>query len=97
MAHNWIGRVKKAFAERMDLPQDIILELPRITMLGQIHMYIENHKGILTFSETELRLGLKQGYLLIKGQNFVLKTILVEEILLEGEIEQVLFVNKESE
>ncbi len=96
MANNWVGRVKKAFAERMDLPQDILLELPRITMVGQIHIYIENHRGILTFSETELRLALKQGYLLVKGNHFVLKTILVEEILLEGEIEQVLFVNEES-
>lgn len=90
--NNWFKRAKQAFAIGFDLPQDVVLDLPRITLIGQIHIYIENHKGILTFSNEELRLALKQGYLLIKGTNFVLKTILPEEILLEGTIHQVTFV-----
>ena len=78
----------------MDLPQDIMMDLPRITMVGQIHIYIENHKGLLAFSDQELRLLLKNGQLLIKGQDFVLKTILPEEILLEGKINQVVFLEE---
>ena len=76
----------------MDLPQDIMMDLPRITMVGQLHIYIENHKGLLKFSDQELRLLLKNGQLLVKGQAFVLKTILPEEILLEGKIDQVIFL-----
>ncbi|MDF2556344.1 MAG: yqfC [Bacillales bacterium] len=93
--NNWLKRAKQVFASSFDLPQDVVLDLPRITMIGQIHIYIENHKGILTFSNEELRLALKQGYLLIKGVNFVLKTILPEEILLEGTIHQVTFVEED--
>jgi sporulation protein YqfC len=37
---------------------------------------------------------MKQGQLLIKGKDFVLKTMLPEEILLEGEIEHVYFINE---
>ncbi len=94
MAKRWLSAAKRRFAAVMDLPQDIMLELPRITMIGDIHIYIENHKGILVFSDTELRLMLKQGHLLIKGNKFILKTILPEEILLEGEIHQVLFIDQ---
>jgi sporulation protein YqfC len=78
----------------MDLPPDVLLELPRITMIGQLHIYIENHKGLLVYSDKELRLLLKNGQLLIKGKDFVLKTMLPEEILLEGIIEHVYFIDE---
>jgi sporulation protein YqfC len=80
--------------ENMELPADVMMDLPRITMIGQIHIYIENHRGLLTFSDTEIRLLLKQGQLLVKGDSFVIRTILPEEILLEGKISQVLYLNE---
>lgn len=81
-------------SSKMDLPPDVLLELPRITMLGQLHIYIENHKGLLVYSDNELRLLMKKGQLLIKGKDFVLKTMLPEEILLEGVIEHVYFISE---
>ncbi|MET3195956.1 sporulation protein YqfC [Bacillus sp. OAE603] len=90
LAHNF----KNWMSSKMDLPPDVLLELPRITMLGQLHIYIENHRGLLVYSDKELRLLMKQGQLLIKGKDFVLKTMLPEEILLEGEIEHVYFINE---
>lgn len=66
-----------------------------ITLVGQVHIYIENHRGLLVFSDKEVRLLLKHGQLLIKGQSFVIKTILPEELLLEGIIEQVTFLENE--
>ncbi|MBT2698016.1 sporulation protein YqfC [Neobacillus sp. C211] len=92
MAKKWGQRVRNWMAEKMDLPQDVMMDLPRITMVGQIHIYIENHRGLLVFTDKELRLLLKQGQLLIKGKYFVIKTILPEEILLEGKIEQVIYI-----
>lgn len=94
MAKNWAQRVRSWMAKKMDLPQDVMMDLPRITMIGQIHIYIENHRGLLTFTDKELRLLLKSGQLLIKGKSFVIKTILPEEILLEGKIEQVIYINE---
>ncbi|MEH6904330.1 MULTISPECIES: sporulation protein YqfC [Neobacillus] len=93
MAKKWAGRVRNWMANKMDLPQDVMMDLPRITMIGQIHVYIENHRGLLVFTDKELRLLLKQGQLLIKGKSFVIKTILPEEILLEGKIDQVIYIS----
>ncbi|MEH7074089.1 sporulation protein YqfC [Neobacillus drentensis] len=94
MAKKWGQKVRNWMAEKMDLPQDVMMDLPRITMIGQIHVYIENHRGLLVFTDKELRLLLKQGQLLIKGKSFVIKTILPEEILLEGKIDQVVYINE---
>ena len=94
MAKKWGQKVRNWMTEKMDLPQDVMMDLPRITMIGQIHVYIENHRGLLVFTDKELRLLLKQGQLLIKGKSFVIKTILPEEILLEGKIDQVVYINE---
>ncbi|MFC4618034.1 sporulation protein YqfC [Camelliibacillus cellulosilyticus] len=94
MARKWRKKLQKWFVDHSDMPADVILDLPRITMIGQLHIYIENHKGVLAFSNNELRLSLNQGQLLINGRDFVLKTILPEEILLEGTIHNVKFIDE---
>ncbi len=92
LANKWRDQVKNWFVNYSELPADVVMDLPRITLIGQLHIYIENHKGVLAFTKQELRLQLSQGQLLITGQNFVLKTILPEEILLEGTIDKVQFI-----
>lgn len=94
MARNWGKKVKQLMTKTMDLPQDVMMDLPRITMIGQLHIYIENHRGLLAFTDSEVRLMLKNGQLLIKGNGFVIKTILPEEIMLEGKIDKVYFINE---
>ena len=94
MARKWGQFVRKWMTKNMELPQDVMMDLPRITMIGQIHIYIENHRGLIAFSDKELRLLLKQGQLLIKGNSFVIKTIMPEEILLEGKIDQVTYISE---
>ncbi|WP_285768957.1 sporulation protein YqfC [Peribacillus sp. SI8-4] len=94
MARNWGKKMKQLMTNTMDLPQDVMMDLPRITMIGQLHIYIENHRGLLAFTDSEVRLMLKQGHLLIKGSSFVIKTILPEEIMLEGKIDKVYFINE---
>ncbi|WP_363551522.1 sporulation protein YqfC [Caldifermentibacillus hisashii] len=92
MEKKWRQKMRRWITNQLDLPEDVMMDFPRITMVGQIHIYIENHKGLLSFSDKEIRILLSQGQLLIKGKAFVIKTILPEEILLEGKIEQVLFI-----
>lgn len=94
MAQKWGQRFRRLLVKTMDLPQDVMMDLPRITMIGQLHIYIENHRGLLNFTDTEVRLLLKNGQLLVKGRSFVIKTILPEEILLEGKIDQVSYINE---
>ncbi len=92
-----LEQMKNWLTKQIDLPVDVLMDLPRITLVGQVHIYIENHQGLLVFSDKEVRLLLKHGQLLIKGQSFVIKTILPEELLLEGIIEQVMFLESEKQ
>lgn len=70
----------------LDLPQDVVFDLPRITMIGNLQLYIENHRGVIGFSDELLRLRLTVGTLEITGQELVIRAILPEEVFIEGTI-----------
>lgn len=86
-------RIRPWLVKYLAMPSDVVMELPRITMIGQLHVYIENHKGLSVFTDNELRLKTTKGYIQIKGSSFVLKMMLPEEILLEGKISEVKFIS----
>jgi sporulation protein YqfC len=86
-------KFKRWMTHSLELPADVVMDLPRITMIGHLHIYIENHRGVKTFSNEELCLILEQGEVRITGKDFVLKTILPEEILLEGKIADVRYID----
>lgn len=88
----WSRRLRHLAMGVLDLPQDVVLEVPRITMIGYSQMYIENHRGVLHFSEQELRLLLTNGQMIVSGEKLVIRAILPEEVLLEGKIHSLKFV-----
>ncbi|HZK58148.1 MAG TPA: sporulation protein YqfC [Clostridia bacterium] len=87
------GGIKKSLAEILELPKDIVLDLPKIIMIGNLQIYIENHKGILEYANDRIRINTKNGILSIMGKNLVLKNIVTEEIIIIGEINQVGFID----
>ncbi len=80
----WLRDIKRKTIKALDVPSDVILDMPRLTMVGFLQLYIENHRGVLLFSDQELRLLLKKGQLIIRGEGLVIRTILSEELFLEG-------------
>jgi sporulation protein YqfC len=90
----WKEKWRRFATGVLDMPHDLTMEMPRITMIGQLQMYIENHRGVLWFSNQELRLLLTKGQLLIRGNNLVIRAILPEEVLVEGVVDQVVFLDE---
>ncbi|WP_028549227.1 sporulation protein YqfC [Paenibacillus sp. UNC451MF] len=79
-------------AKLLDLPQDVVLDLPRMTLIGNMQLYIENHRGVLHFSNELMRLALNKGSLEVRGKQLVIRAILSEEVFIEGVIEDVKFI-----
>lgn len=91
--NKWRYRIKQWIGSKFDLPKDVMLDLPRITMIGHLHAYIENHQGLITFSDKEILLKVNKGYIKIKGEKIVLKTMLKEEIIVEGKIKDIQYID----
>ncbi|MBD3917957.1 sporulation protein YqfC [Paenibacillus sp. PR3] len=82
-------RLQKWTANLLELPQDVVYDLPRVTMIGDRQLYIENHRGVLHFSSDRLRLALSKGELEVTGEDLVIRTIWTEEVFVEGVIKHI--------
>ncbi|MNC38233.1 YabP family protein [compost metagenome] len=76
----------------LDVPEDIAQDIPRLTMIGNIRLQIENHRSVLHFSEERLLLTLSRGSLEILGSNLSIRTIMAEEVLVEGVIRELKYI-----
>jgi sporulation protein YqfC len=79
----------QSLAGLLDIPQDIVMDLPRITMLGNKQLLIENHKGIIEYTPSIVRIKLSQGELMIYGEALTLGNLQAEQILVEGVVQEV--------
>ncbi|MBS3994913.1 MAG: sporulation protein YqfC [Alkaliphilus sp.] len=88
---NLSKEIKETVSELLELPKDIILDLPRITLVGNLQLYIENHRGLIEYSNQRIRIYTKNGIMRIMGKNLVIKTVIKEEIIIVGLIEHIEF------
>jgi len=84
---NRMENLKYSISEALELPKDIVMDLPKIIMVGNIQLNISNHKGIIEYSQDTLRVNSNIGIIKITGSNLKLKTILSEEIVVDGTID----------
>ncbi len=89
-----IDKAKGRLASKLDLPRDIILDLPRITIIGDNEITIENHKGIITFENYLIKINSKVGIICIKGENFEIVFIGGNTITLSGRFTNIIYEGK---
>ncbi len=78
--------IKRKLSDALDLPQDIILNVPRIIVTGKIAVFIENHKGIIEYNSELVKINTPVGIVVVKGKDLLIKTIITDEITVEGDI-----------
>ncbi len=80
--------MKKRITERVSdawgVPKDVVMNIPRLTISGDKEIYIENHKGILQYTDTEIRVSTPMGIVHICGRSLLLERIRLEDILISG-------------
>ena len=42
---------KESIAELLEFPKDIMLDTSKVVMIGNLQIFIENHKGIIEYTE----------------------------------------------
>ncbi|MCR1897857.1 sporulation protein YqfC [Irregularibacter muris] len=87
-----LTNIKTNVAEVLELPKEIMLDLPKITSIGNIQLVIENHKGIIEYTLEQIRVSTNSGMLKIQGKNLYIKTIIKEEIIITGNISSFEFI-----
>lgn len=80
------NKLRRKISESLNLPEDVILDVPNIKIKGDSEVFIENHRGIIEYSKELLRLNSVLGIIKIKGENLQIKEINQEDILILGSI-----------
>lgn len=84
--------INKLLSGYLDLPRDVVLDLPKITLIGDTQLYIENHKGVIEYNGEKIKLNVSIGQLEIVGEGLVIRAINSDEIYLDGSIKTINFL-----
>lgn len=85
-------RVKQQFSDFLEIPGDVALDLPKIVLVGNVQLYVENHRGILEYSPESVRINTVGGELSVAGKELILRNVLPDEICVVGEISSINFL-----
>ena len=83
---------KEKVTEILELPKEIVLNMPKLTMLGNGDLIVENYKGIVEYDEGLIRLNTTSGIIKVTGKNIYIKEITLEGIMIFGEISSLEFM-----
>ena len=73
------------------MPEEIVSDKPRITILGFDEMVIENYKNILEYDEVFIKINTHIGAININGMNLKLLQMNQEDIMITGKIDSLDF------
>ncbi|MFZ5648664.1 MAG: sporulation protein YqfC [Bacillota bacterium] len=85
-------RLKRQMSDMLEIPSDIILDLPKVVLVGDLQVFIENHRGIVEYSAESVRVNVGDYEVAVSGEGLLLRNILPDEICLEGRIKSVQFI-----
>lgn len=81
-----MGKIFEDISERFDLPADAAAGLPRVTVIGDRQVLVENHRGLLEYSGEIVELAGGRLRVRIRGEGLYLKAMDPEMILVGGQI-----------
>ncbi len=88
MSANIEQKARKA-VETLDLPQDLFLGLPNLSLTGDRELYIMNHRGILNYEKESVTILAKNMQIQVRGRNLVIAAYSKDEIIIKGYIHSV--------
>lgn len=85
--------IRQAMAEFLDIPKDLVLDLPKVTVVGRNELYIENHRGIIEYNLNRLRVNLSRGFLEIEGSGLEIRALMADEMKVTGEVTAIKYLD----
>ena len=86
-------RVLNEAAELFDLPMDLLSGLAHVEVMGNRQFFMENHRGILSYSEDEIAVSAEGLIVRVFGKKLELVSMSADALRIRGEINRVEWVN----
>ena len=85
MAEEKTGRIGRL----LDMSKDAVLHLPRISLFGNLQCCVENHQGVVQYTQEKIGLNAGRYRIYIEGEDLVITSLSADAIYIEGRIGQV--------
>ena len=76
-------------AEVFDLPADALAGLPKLELVGDRELWVENHRGILSYGDREIHISGGAFLIRVEGEELELRAMTGVELLITGHIVQI--------
>ena len=73
-------------AEVFDLPADALAGLPKLELVGDRELWVENHRGILSYGDREIHISGGAYVVKVTGEDLELRAMTGMELLITGRI-----------
>ena len=84
-----VEKVKEHISDKLRLPRDIVMDLPKIIITGDSEISVENHKGVVSFQTEILKVNSKVGVIVIQGANLEILFIGGNTITIGGKFKSI--------
>ena len=85
---------KEKIAEGFEASKDVLLDLPRVEMLGEYEVVIENYKSIVEYTSEKIVLDANPRQIRINGRNLEINSVAREVLFISGNIDSVVFLKE---
>lgn len=89
MKRPWRERTERLAAELLEVPKDTLEHIPRVIIVGDLQVIVENHRAILELTDGCIRVAAARGEVEICGRGLTVRTIVPEQLVVDGSVESV--------
>lgn len=86
MEHKKRKSLLEKTAQAFDLPGDVLAGLPCIRLVGQEELYLQNHRGILSYGEEEILISGGKLMIRVRGSGLRLRSMTPTDLSISGTI-----------
>ena len=79
------------FDKLFEIPEELVSDIPKVTILGFDRVLIENYKCILEYQDFFIRVKMKTGLINIEGIELQMNEMTKDDLIITGSIDSVDF------
>lgn len=76
---------------RFEIPKDVVMDIPRITMMDNTEIRIENYKTVLEYEENKVQIACNKKYITVEGEALTITVITDDAVTVCGQIRALQF------
>jgi len=85
------GRTIQRFTEILAIPPEVLVNVPRVEVVGHLQFRVENHRGVEQYDPHRVVLRIPDGRLIVTGRDLVIGWIDRNELLVTGQVRSLVF------